>query len=388
MKFHSLICCLLSVAVIIVGQDFCHGQQQPLKEVQAAMAATEIKNRGTSTSVLSPEMVRAANEQSQAVLPKIEIESQSNISTNSDMSALQSQNPATGQTPKRHEPDPNNPEEVKAWLAENAKNKQASSSHATDDWKTPIEFYGRVVDEANNAVSDATVNYSCNDTSLTGTSYYHMQSDANGLFAFKGIQGKLLEVDVSKEGYYSYDAHGQFFYYAGENHNFAPDQANPVIFRLRKKGEGANLIKSDFPAFAHIAQLKHDGTSVGLDLFEGQQVAGDAGQLKLEFWRDLAEKNPKIFNWKLQLTIPGGGFVATTEQFPFIAPDNGYTSVLVFDMQTNNPNWQGNVKANYYLQLPNGKYGRMSFEFLPWNGVFTIHSLINPSGSRNLEPLQ
>jgi hypothetical protein len=66
----------------------------------------------------------------------------------------------------------------------------------------------------------------------------------------------------------------------------------------------------------------------------------------------------------------------------------GYQSQIIFDMPTNNPNWQGGVNTNYYFHLPDGKYGRMNFQFLPWNGVITIHGLINPTGSRNLEPAQ
>jgi hypothetical protein len=295
------------------------------------------------------------------------------------------------QTPSNAAPTPfnvdrNSPEQMAKMFAEMEKRKQAMAEKVHNEWKTPIEFYGRVIDESNNVVSDANVDYSCNDTSPTGTSYYHMTSDANGFFSFKGIQGKLLEVDVSKEGYYSYDPHGQFFNYAGENQNFVPDAGNPVVFRLRKKGEGADLIKADFPPFAHIAQLKGDGTLVELDLYQGKQASAGGGQLKLEFHRDPFNKNARIYNWNLQLKMSGGGFVGTEEEFPFNAPESNYQSSIVFDMPTNNPDWQGKVNTNYYFQLPDGKYGRMSFEFLPWNGVYTIHSFINPSGSRNLEP--
>ena len=266
------------------------------------------------------------------------------------------------------------------------KRRKAMAENADNEWRTPIEFYGRVVDESNNMVAGAMVDYSCNDDSSTGTSYYHTTSDSNGSFSFAGIHGKLLEVHLSKKGYYSYDPHGQFFNYSGENHNFIPDAGNPVIFRMRRMGEAAERIKNDFPSFAHIAQLKHDGTPLILNLYTGQQALGNSGQLKLEYWRDLKEKNPRLFNWQLHITMAGGGLIGTGDEFPFSAPDNGYQPIQGFDMQTNTPDWQNGVNTNYYFQLPDGKYGRMFFEFIPWNGVFTIHSLINPSGSRNLEP--
>jgi len=74
---------------------------------------------------------------------------------------------------------------------------------ALNDWRTPIEFYGKVVDENTNPVSGAQIDFDANDTSAEGTSFYHTQSDADGLFSIKNIQGKILGVKVNKEGYYS-----------------------------------------------------------------------------------------------------------------------------------------------------------------------------------------
>ena len=47
---------------------------------------------------------------------------------------------------------------------------------------------------------------------------------------------------------------------------------------------------------------------------------------------------------------------------------------------------QGEVRNKYYIHLPDGKYGRIDFYLLPYNGVFTVQSVINQTGSRNLEP--
>lgn len=274
------------------------------------------------------------------------------------------------------------PEEFAATREERQKKREAAIEHSYDAWRTPIEFYGRTVDENGSAVQKVQVGFSVNDLSQEGTSNYHTESDGNGFFSLKDVKGKLLVVSISKEGYYTSKQDNDSFEY-GDSHVTAYGKEKLIVFHLRKKGEGADLIKAVFPPFAHIAQLKHDGTPVELDLLNGTT---GTGQLKLEYQRDLSEKNPKLFNWKLQLAMSGGGFIGTDEEFPFAAPENGYQPQLVFDMPTNNPDWQGIVKTNYYFQLPDGKYGRMSFEFLPWNGVYTINSLINPTGSRNLEP--
>jgi hypothetical protein len=57
-------------------------------------------------------------------------------------------------------------------------------------------------------------------------------------------------------------------------------------------------------------------------------------------------------------------------------------------MPATNQNWQGEVHSKYYIRLPDGKYGRIDFYLLPYNGVFTVHSVVNPTCSRNLEPAQ
>jgi hypothetical protein len=199
------------------------------------------------------------------------------------------------------------------------------------------------------------------------------------------VTGKLLVLNIAKSGYYTSKADNNSFEY-GENPP-SPSPNNPVLFHLHKKGEGADLIKTVFPVgIGQIAQLRHDGTPVEIDLINGGKAVGGNDQLKLEFWRDISDRNVKIFDWKLQISVVGGGLVETDEEFPFKAWDNGYQSPVVIDMQTNNPSWQGNVKSKYYLQLPDGKYGRIDFDFLPYNGVFTLKSWVNPSGSQNLEP--
>jgi hypothetical protein len=255
-------------------------------------------------------------------------------------------------------------------------------------WQAPIEFYGKVVDENSNAVAGAQVTFHWTEipTEL-GNRTSSTASDADGLFSLHGQHGPDLIVTVSKEGYYV-PHRGQWgFHYALSSDILSPDPHNPVVFVLRKKGRGESLITSSFPSgMGQIAQLHHDGTPVELDLFNGTQVPAGSGQLKLEFWRAITNQSANIFDWKCRLTVPGGGLVETPEEFAFQAPEGGYQSPVVIDMPVTNENWQGEIRSKYYLQLPDGKYGRIDFYFLPYNGVFTVQSAINPTGSRNLEP--
>ena len=56
---------------------------------------------------------------------------------------------------------------------------------------TPITFYGKVIDQNNAPVSDATVNYGALDKFDAPGSQYQGKSDANGNFLISGIGGAV-----------------------------------------------------------------------------------------------------------------------------------------------------------------------------------------------------
>jgi hypothetical protein len=254
----------------------------------------------------------------------------------------------------------------------------------------PIEFYGKVIDENSNAISGASIGFRWDDlTAPDWTRTSTTTSDSDGLFSLNGKRGATLVVSVNKEGYYTSrkDTDSFYFVFAPNNQVYSPDAQNPVVFQLRKKGIGAALIENSFPpVFTQIWQLHHDGTPIELDLLNGSQNVVGSGQLKLEFWRDLSNRNAKKYDWKLQISISGGGLVSTDDEFAFTAPNTGYQPSIVIDMPATNQPWIGTLRTKYYIQLSNGKYGRFDFYLMSDNGVFTVHSAINPTGSRNLEP--
>jgi len=60
------------------------------------------------------------------------------------------------------------------------------------DWKQPINFWGKVIDQSNAPVAGANVRLSWNDLSANGTSEFSMSTDGNGLFSLEGRHGKVL----------------------------------------------------------------------------------------------------------------------------------------------------------------------------------------------------
>jgi len=255
-------------------------------------------------------------------------------------------------------------------------------------WQTPIEFYGKVIDENSNAIEGASVQFGWMETPApSGERKTTTKSDGNGLFSLQGERGPTLEVSVNKIGFYNSRKDQTGYTYGSGGEKFLPDRFNPVVFHLRKKGQGAELIQKDFPpGIGQYWQLHHDGTPIELDLLGGSQNVTGSGQLKLELWRDISDMKKQSFDWKLQISVLNGGLVPTDEEFSFQAPQSGYQPSIVIDMPATNQSWQGEIRSKYYIQLPNGNYGRIDFYLLPYNGVFTVHSAINPTGSRNLEP--
>jgi hypothetical protein len=252
------------------------------------------------------------------------------------------------------------------------------------DWKQPINFYGKVVDESNRPVAAAIVNFGWNDLSEHGRSTNQTLSDAAGSFSLLNRTGKRLFVNVGKAGYYTSRQNPLAFEYANPADGlFAPDADNPVVFRLRKQGQTEPLVgvTKDY-------RIPRDGTPVEVDLSSGEKTTPGQGDLKIECWT--SERKPESgnrYDWRCVLSVPGGGLTESTNEFDFTAPGEGYRAMDEIIMQTSGDRWSSDVARTYFMKLGNGKYARLTFRMIAGGDHFCIiESALNPSGSRNLEP--
>ena len=285
---------------------------------------------------------------------------------------------------------PNPPAQNGAAVVENRINQiQTEIERGYEEWRTPIEFYGKVVDENTNLVAGASVHFVWTDLSPKGNSEKDTTSDQDGFFSLSNTNGKNLIVQVSKEGYYSYQRFGAAFNYAGENQNFIPDAANPVIFRLKKKGVAEPLVHIQSPMGGPKGfRIAKDGTADEISLTTGKAVPPGQGDLRVQCWTDNQGKAPgEKYDWKCQISVPSGGLVQSTEDLDFQAPLTGYRTSDAIDMPAKlESDWSSHVKRNYFVKLANGNYARMSFEMVAGGDhFFQLESFLNPSGSRNLE---
>lgn len=253
-----------------------------------------------------------------------------------------------------------------------------------DEWRTPIDFYGLVIDESNLPVQGAQIEFGWTDLSSEGYSRDKATSDRTGRFALEHRRGKHLTVNVRKEGYYFSARDNSNFTYAGENVNFVANSNSPIVFHLRKKGTQELLAVKSIPGFAKIAKLPRTGSAVEIDLLKGT-IVSNGGHLVLEFNAASPTNTIRQYDWRCRLSVPKGGLLQTDEEFMFQAPEKGYQSAVSIEMAASDPDWSPEARKRFFVLLPNGQFGRFDFHLLARNGVFSVDSFVNLSGSRNLE---
>jgi hypothetical protein len=253
---------------------------------------------------------------------------------------------------------------------------------------TPIQFYGKVVDEAGNGVSDAEVQISFNDHLGAGNSKSQAFTDANGLFSASG-HGLGLAVSVSKEGYYHLpQSNGSFGYAKGAGGQTPHSNPNdPALFVLRKMRNPVSLI--------HIAdkdtKLPKNGAPIELSLTTGKLAPTGQGDIEVEAWiidGDSNANSNRPYDWRCRISVPGGGLIQRTGQFDFEAPETGYQPADEIEMPaTLGAAWRSQASRDYFVKLASGQFARVEFTMTAGGQhFFTITSYLNPTvGDRNLE---
>ncbi len=97
-------------------------------------------------------------------------------------------------------------------------------------------------------------------------------------------------------------------------------------------------------------------------------------------------------DWTLILEAKNGGLLVADNASSFAAPENGYVSTLQFAASNSiDLRWsQSSERRRLYFRGRNNRVSALlslQFDVHPWEGGrLRIESLVNASGSRNLEP--
>lgn len=255
------------------------------------------------------------------------------------------------------------------------------------EWKMPISFYGKVVDEGDRPVAQASISFMWTDMSPEGTSTAEALSDASGQFSLTGVRGKLLQVRVQKDGYYPYQKNPLGFEYAAffEPHYYQPDAKNPVVFRLRKAGE----ILAELIARETMMGIEPTGEPHYIDLGTTRKSNEAQADIAIRITRT-APKQQARYDWSASIEgVNGAGLIESDEEFMFEAPQDGYKPAYTYQFKEGSPDWENNLKRKYFVTAEGGKiYGRLEVEFFPKyqnTAAIAVRFFVNPTGSRNLE---
>ena len=260
----------------------------------------------------------------------------------------------------------------------------------------PIEFYGKLIDQSGIPVGGAKVfaDVMVAKAWMAGKGEFHYTAtDENGLFTYKGIEGRDIAFGFEKPGYeYRTDRSKMaLFKYslltpAGERHH--PDPGAPVIFTIWKLTGPESLIRGD-----KFLGIKADGTPFTVDLVKGRKCEGRLGDGDLVV---AISQPPQIavgqrFDWSFSIEAIGGGLIeAVDPQYLNEAPVEGYKPQMSQEVKATDRDWSEVVRKTFYVKSRNGnQFARVIAEIhANYQGaaVFSVRYLLNPRpGSRNLE---
>ena len=259
-------------------------------------------------------------------------------------------------------------------------------------FKTPISFYGRVIDQHGDPVLQADVKLSANDkASGQRPSEYTRKTDSDGRFSIGGISGITLAVEVSKPGYRGIpqtegqpSSSGLFEYWVSQASVRGPHRSTqdaPTIFVLYRRGPTEPLVQIGENNF----RIARDGSplSISLDQEGGHQIV-------VRCWNQELTRPPgrRQYDWRLEITVPSGGLIARKDAFEFEAPEGGYLPSDSVEMPaTLGDQWRSSAERSYFVRFDDETFGRVELEMQAGGDHFVVwKSFLNPkAGSRNLE---
>lgn len=252
---------------------------------------------------------------------------------------------------------------------------------------TPINLYGKVLDQHGDPVESASVQYTV--LGLTGKQKRQTTSKPDGSFEITGHRGGTLAVEVSKTGYRKLPGaddkvgSGKLFYF-GLGHPPASSPQAPVVFTLQKPGVIEPLIHAEERNY----RLPRDGSPTEIDLHPG----GNSGhRVVLRCWNKELEPRPQTeprFDWRLEIAVPDGGITERKDIMAFEAPAIGYEPKASIEMPADaKPSWSRSANRSYFIRFGDNVFARVNVEMIAGGDHFIVwESHLNPkAGSRNLD---
>jgi len=252
---------------------------------------------------------------------------------------------------------------------------------------TPINLYGKVLDQHGDPVTSADIQYSV--LGLTGKQKKQITSKPDGSFEITGHHGGTLGVEVSKSGYRKMPGaddkvgSGKLFYF-GLGHPPVSSPEAPVVFTLQKPGVIEPLIHAEERNY----RLPRDGSPTEIDLHQG---GNNSHRVVLRCWNKELEPRSQTepqYDWRLEIAVPDGGITERKDNMAFEAPSVGYEPKASIEMPVNaKPHWSASAERSYFIRFEDNTFARVALRMRARGDHFIVwESHLNPKpGSRNLE---
>lgn len=266
----------------------------------------------------------------------------------------------------------------------------------TYQWRTPIDFYGQVIDESNHPVAGASVEVAWSGTPEKyggdGVGKRTLISDANGMFTLSGVEGKGITVRVFKDGYHvPRKSNMQWFDYAGfwEPTYIEPDRSKPVIFHLVRRPIAEPTYHVDLRSLP-----KPPVWETRIDFLAQPAESPTGGDIVLKLTRPSNPGYQTPFDWQLKIEgLSGAEIFMSEDEFMLRAPDEGYQKTIAKEYKQVRGNSIETVK--FYVRNKARKlYAAVSVEVTPYypnhatkedTACFIVTATVNPNDSPNVE---
>jgi hypothetical protein len=249
------------------------------------------------------------------------------------------------------------------------------------DWKTPISFYGVVVDQNGKPVPDVTVNLEWNDTSLSGTSQREVKTDSQGKFSLTRVKGKVLGISLKKSSYSRFTNQEMIFEFADATSSmyYRPNSNAPVVFKLFKHGPKTyGLLERVFKI-----EMNHAKDTNLFDIFP--PTVRDIGPVVVYCHTNAADPNTRRMSWTASIRIEGAKIIEAADEFATLAPETGYAEMLTVTQDTDDPWTDVFEKTVYFKSDAKPLYGKLWVRFKVDGSLIRFRYLVNPKGQGELE---
>lgn len=258
-----------------------------------------------------------------------------------------------------------------------------------------IFLYGKIVDQSDQTVVDATVHglvYDSLDNKAEPARKITSATDADGCFEISTTGARLEILSIKKAGYDFSNERKKVFSYAGlpADKLFVPVPADPVVFTIRKKNPPAFLVRSESLMRFKPGQDKPYILSTGGTFRDFSKALQEGKQIPVGL-KVTANLSQDSSAYELTFNFPNDeSGIITADELLHECPAEGYVDQAV--MKVIIPDKAKEIQKYIYVKAKGSggaewTYSRINLNIIVGKAELIIKttSWTNPDGSRNLE---